>query len=128
MSIGAPMKTVSFNGREYKCLGDGAGALKQGGYDAERTPNGDGATSRNILTPVNGSVSDQGIEIKIDSDDLAYLIDLKNSGDLNIAVVWTYFGDISYSASCSINGELNYDPMTASTQISWAWDGVADKL
>lgn len=128
MANGAPLKSVSFNGREYRCAGDAAGAFKQGGWDGELTPNGDSTTARNILTPVVGNVPDQAVEIDITTDDLEYLISLKNSGAKNIDVVWTYFGDIAYGAACAITGELTYDPMSATAPVSWSWSGEADKL
>ena len=128
MIAGAPMQSISVLGREYQCAGDGAGGLKQGGFDGERTPNGNAKTSRNILTPAVGMIADQAIAIDITTDDLENLISLKNSGRDDIEIVWTYFGDISYSAACSISGELTYDPMTATASLSWSWDGEADKL
>lgn len=128
MTIGRPLESVSFDGREFACLGDGAADMTNGGFTGERQSHGSAKSSTNVLTPITGSMPDQPIAIDIDGDDLQFLLALKNSGRTDIQVVWTYAPGVSYSAACSISGELTYQAMTASANVSWAWDGVANKL
>jgi hypothetical protein len=125
--LAAPLLSMSFNGREYQCLGDGAGGMKSGGYENEHAPNGNPATGRTIMTPTSWRVPDQGIVIDITTDDFEFLESLKDSGQ-DIDIVWTFVGDISYGGTGIIEGELSYDPMTASTSITAAGAGKAEKL
>jgi hypothetical protein len=125
--LAAPLLSMSFNGREYQCLGDGAGGMKAGGYENEHAPNGNPATGRIIMTPTSWRLSDQGIVIDNTTDDFEFLDSLKDSG-ADIDIVWTFIGDVSYGGTGTIEGELVFDAMTASASVTCAGAGKAEKL
>jgi hypothetical protein len=128
MSLGQPLAWVSFDGREFAAGGEGAGAQKEGGYEAARTPNGN-QTSRKVLTAVTGMMSDQVVAYNINSDDQAYMNEMqkKAARDEDIDISWGYPNNVVFSKKGSIEGELVFNPDTATFSVSWAWDGVADK-
>jgi hypothetical protein len=107
---------------------DGAGTPKSGGYENEHAPNGNPGTGRVLMTPTSWRISDQGIVIDQATDDLQFMEALKDSGRDDIDIVWTYVSDISYGAIGCIEGELNYDAMTASASITAAGAGKAEPL
>jgi len=128
MSLGQPLSWVSFDGREFAASGEGAGTPKQGGYESARTVNGN-LTSRKVLTAVVGMMSDQVVAYNISSDDQAYMVEMqaKAARDEDIAIAWGYPNNDIFSCTGNIEGELTFNPDSATFSTSWAWDGKADK-
>lgn len=126
MSNGAPMLSVSCDGREFQCVGDASGNPEQGGYDSEYQSNGNPDTGRFIMTPVGWSMPDQAIELNVEQDDWEYLNDKKNSGR-DSDWVFYYVNDVTYGARGRMVGKLPWDPMAATGTLSLSGSGKIEK-
>lgn len=126
MSIGAPPLSLSFDGREYQTVGDGAGTPEQGGLDNEWAPNGDPTSGRVIQTPTGWRYNDQGIDIDLSTDDWEYLNDKKNNGVImDIVITWA---DAVYGGRGVIEGKFTLDKMASTASVTLAGPGQLQKL
>lgn len=121
MSNGAPCQSISIDGREFPCAGDGTAQPIQGGYTGEYQPNGSPNTGRWKYTPKGWSFPGQVIEIDTSKGDIDY-IEEKIASMSDLAIVATYI-DAIVSATGRVEGDVEWSPDNATATISFKGPG-----
>lgn len=124
-AIGGPIQDVSIRGRLFAVAADGDATFKPSGVEAALEANGDGATSRKIIT--QGTWMLEGLNLSIDHDrgDMEFLIErLKESENVDITV--TFASGSTWQGKGSVIGtpEFNHQKSTATVSLGGPGDAT----
>lgn len=121
MSNGAPCLSLSIDGREFQCAGEGTAQPVQGGYTGELSPNGNPNTARWKYTPKGWSFPGQTIEIDTANADVDYIEEkISTMADLDIVA---YYNDAILSGRGRVEGDVEWSPDNATATIAFKGPG-----
>lgn len=121
-AIGGSIESVSIRGRIFAVAADADVSQKNGGFENEIQPNGDG-TVRLIKTKVAWMLDGVQVSINHGQGDLEFLQEIADGETLE-AITITYAGGTVYQGKGTITGELPASSQTATATLSLGGEGV----
>lgn len=124
-AVGGSVESITVAGREFPMTGDAVINRKNGGYENDVDPNGDGS-GRILKTrtmPMLGGIVTECDESR---DDHQYMQDIANSNNYAIVAI-TYADGTVYEGSAIVTGELQHNSDKATLSYDMKGQGVFDK-